>query len=108
VKPQTEENPMSSEREMKDVLVDQEDGPEEYAWVRVATADSPRAAVVLATEEEPLPDDLFYECSGRSWHRLREHGEDGVELWEPCAPDADGAVEFWDLIVAEPEVAAHA
>lgn len=86
---------------------------EERAWVPVALASTPEAALEAiaasswADAVKALGDDhLHLVATGRrSWHRPEHPDADPVEsegfAWLECEPGEEGAVEFWDLIVDE-------
>lgn len=101
-------------------------GVEEHGWVPVEFAATPEEAVKRLTDDVPPYDDDFeYRCDGtKSWQRPTAIAEDngtwfvpgkgGHDLydeqegewweycpWEPCEPDAEGAVEFWDIEAVE-------
>lgn len=115
------------------VLVDSPlDGiAEELGWVPVAMADTPEKAVEVMTREIPTEEAThhYIATGARSFHRPapfhyarlddglwfcfeeggpEEHdGRAGVAReylpWEKCSADTPGAVEFWDIELAERE-----
>lgn len=80
------------------ILVDQEDGPEEFGWVAVTDASTPMRAVAKMTVHCPLTDPIMeYVCDGPVEHYRPSEGENWIE----CEADHSDAVAFWRVLVSE-------